>query len=255
MTIGLIAARELSARARDPVPPLAVTAATSGLIRALAALTFAWTLPAWPDATRERAIDVSFVAMTPPPAEMAPPLAVATDEPPPPAMPPQRVEPAPDLTAAAIEQALLPVEEPPPFSTRALVRAVPAPPPRQRPTSTPSPPSAAQRELAPVADTGHASRQVAQEDYLVGLIQKLSRYRFVPTAQQASAHGVVVARVTIARDGSVLDVALLRSSGFAALDQGLVETIRRASPFAPLPGELQGTRASFTVPIAYDRER
>ena len=54
-----------------------------------------------------------------------------------------------------------------------------------------------------------------------GVIHKLSRYRFVPSAQPASAHGVVVMRVTVARDGSVLEVALLRSSGFPTLDQGL----------------------------------
>jgi periplasmic protein TonB len=78
----------------------------------------------------------------------------------------------------------------------------------------------------------------------------------VPTAQQASAHGVVVMRVTVARDGSVREVRLLRSSGFAVLDEGLVETIRRASPFAPLPVELQAeaNQLSFTVPLAYDRQ-
>jgi hypothetical protein len=51
---------------------------------------------------------------------------------------------------ATIEEALPPVDEPPPFSTRELVRAVPAPPPRQRPAPTP----AVQREPAPVADSG-----------------------------------------------------------------------------------------------------
>jgi periplasmic protein TonB len=151
-----------------------------------------------------------------------------------------------------IEEALPPVDEPPPFSTRELVRAVPAPPPRQRPAPTP----AVQREPAPVADSGRESRRRAREDYLAGLIEKLSRYRFVPTAQQASAHGVVVMRVTVARDGSVREVTLLRSSGFAALDEGLVETIRRASPFAPLSVELQAeaNQLSFTVPLAYDRQ-
>jgi protein TonB len=260
--------------AREPVPPLAITAATSGVVHAVVALAFAWTLPALPSETRQRVIDVSFERTTPPaagqpggpeakpdaepavpPTEMARTADVASDLPPPPAMPPQPVEPALEHTVATIEEALPPVEEPPPFSTRELVRAVPAPPPRQRPSPTP----VVQREPAPVADTGRASRRLAREDYLAGLIEKLSRYRFVPTAQQASAHGVVVMRVTVARDGGVLDVALLRSSGFPVLDQGLVETVRRASPFAPLPvelqAELQANQLSFTVPLAYDQQR
>jgi periplasmic protein TonB len=263
---------------RAPVSPLAITAATSGLIHAVLALAVAWTLPALPHESRQRAIDVSFQRMTPPasvqaggpdfrpdaeqavpPPEMAPALDVASDLPPPPAppppdMPPQPVEPAPEHTVATIEEALPPVEEPPPFSTRELLRAVPAPPPRQRPSPIP----VVQREPAPVADSGRTNRRLAREDYLAGLIEKLSRYRFVPTAQQASAHGMVVMRVTVARDGRVLDVVLLRSSGFPALDQGLVETVRRASPFAPLPvelqPELQANQLSFTVPLAYDRQ-
>jgi len=254
--------------------PLEVTAVASGVMHALAVLTVAWTMPVWPKTPRERVIEVSVEATTPPaaqpgaphpepditqaipPPEEAPPLDVATDFPPPPALPPQQVEPAPPATMARLEEALAPVEEPPPFSTRELVHAVPAPPPRQPPDSRPG----ARPEPAHLADSGRPSRRLAREDYLAAVIEKLSRYRFVPSAQPAhaqaaSAHGVVVMRVTVARDGNVLDVVLLRSSGFATLDQGLVGTVHRASPFAPLPPELQASQLSFTVPLAYDVQR
>jgi protein TonB len=60
--------------------------------------------------------------------------------------------------------------------------------------------------------------------------------------------------MTIARDGRLLDVALLKSSGVPSLDQAVVETIRRASPFSPLPSELASDRRTFVVPINYRRE-
>jgi protein TonB len=110
------------------------------------------------------------------------------------------------------------------------------------------------RPLA-VAEASPAQQRRAEEDYLVSVIRKLSRYRFMPQTQAASAHGLVVTKITLARDGHVLNVALSRSSGFAVLDQGVLDTIRRASPFEPLPDDITGTQVSLTVPIAYDRER
>jgi hypothetical protein len=42
----------------------AIRFATSGVIHAVVALAFAWTLPALPSETRQRTIDVSFERMT-----------------------------------------------------------------------------------------------------------------------------------------------------------------------------------------------
>jgi protein TonB len=60
--------------------------------------------------------------------------------------------------------------------------------------------------------------------------------------------------MTIARDGRLLDVALLKSSGFPNLDNAVVETIRQASPFAPLPADLAQEQKTFIVPVNYTRE-
>jgi TonB family protein len=46
---------------------------------------------------------------------------------------------------------------------------------------------------------------------------------------------------------------LTKSSGFPNLDHGLVETIRQASPFAPLPADIADESYSFVVPISYTR--
>jgi protein TonB len=95
----------------------------------------------------------------------------------------------------------------------------------------------------------------AQQDYLWQIIRKLSQARFRPQTPQESEQGVVVARLVIAADGRLVDIALARSSGFPELDRAVMDTIRRASPFAPLPGELGGQPHSFVVPLSYAQER
>ncbi len=257
---------------------LFTASATSGAIHALAALALVWSLPPHPVETLQRAIDVTLVplerpAAEPPrapdpdpdvelaaeqtiaPPEPAPPVEIAADEPPPPAMPPD-VEQSAEPTHATLEESLPPVDEPPPFSTRELAHAVPASAPAlPKPRAAPAPAPTVQHRPLAVAEAAHAQQRRAEEDYLVGVIRKLSQYRFVPQAQAASADGMVVTKITLARDGRVLDVALARSSGFAVLDQGVIDTVRRASPFAPLPNDLAGAQVSLTVPIAYARER
>jgi len=243
-------------------------AASSGLIHALAALALLWSIPAQPLEMHERAIDVTVELVTPPPAEQPtepkpapaaellvpppqpPPPVTAAEFPPPPQAPQQSFDPPPDVAEARVEDMLPPVDEPPPFSTAQLVKSVPAP---AKPK--PPPPLVKREPLQQAAALRVESERRAQEDYLLGVIQKLSRYRFTPQAREASEAGMVVTRVTVARDGRVLDVVLAKSSGFPNLDRGVIDTIRQASPFAPLPPEVADSQLSFIVPINYTRQR
>lgn len=102
--------------------------------------------------------------------------------------------------------------------------------------------------------TSYSAHQ-AQQDYLLQVVRKLSQARFTPTTREEREHGLVVARLTIGRDGRLVDVLLARPSGSPALDRGIMETIRKASPFAPLPAELAADSHTFIVPINYAQER
>ena len=109
---------------------------------------------------------------------------------------------------------------------------------------------------SPVARTAPGySHQRAQQDYLLQIVRKLSQSRFYPRSREESERGVVVARLTVARDGRLVDVSLARSSGSADLDRNVMETIRRASPFAPMPAEIGAEGHTFIVPINYTREQ
>jgi len=200
-------------------------------------------------------------------------------------LPPQPVVTNPVPTEEpTLDEALVPVEAPPAVDGREFAEAKPVPPatppapappihtleptlpvattPKPQPPAVVRAPREATREAPPGTSAhpaslspgqGIAQRQ-AQEDYFRQIVQKISRYRFY--SRQQSASGMVVTRLTLARDGGVLDVALLKSSGSPTLDTAVVDTIRRASPFPPLPpGLASGGTQTFIVPVNYTRDQ
>ena len=90
---------------------------------------------------------------------------------------------------------------------------------------------------------------------MVQVIRKLSRVRYRPASHVASDSGVVVTRVTVGRDGRLIDVQLTRSSGSPDLARGLLESVREAAPFAPLPADIGSQQLSFLLPIQYSMDR
>ena len=118
-------------------------------------------------------------------------------------------------------------------------------------TGGPSPGAAAPVTRTAVSYSAHQ----AQQDYLLQIVRRLSQARFYPTTREESERGLVVVRLTIGRDGRLVAVALAKPSGSPALDRGVIDTIRKASPFAPLPAELAADSHTFVVPINYAQER
>jgi TonB family protein len=169
---------------------------------------------------------------------------------------------------------LPPVESPPPPLTsqdfpKPLPKPSAPPKPQQQTHAAPAPsPPQHQQRLAPSPLSQHENptqqatappsttfvnpadtyvRTKARDDYLWQVIAKFSQY--LPKLFQRNEGGTVVLTFSIARDGRLLDVKISKSSGVVALDRGLVEAIRAASPYPPLPAEISGDRVTFTQPI------
>jgi protein TonB len=60
-----------------------------------------------------------------------------------------------------------------------------------------------------------------------------------------------VTRVTIARDGRLIDVRIDSSSGSSALDAAELAAIRKASPFPPVPAGMPGDPVILVLPMNY----
>ncbi|MFC5583591.1 TonB family protein [Nitratireductor kimnyeongensis] len=86
------------------------------------------------------------------------------------------------------------------------------------------------------------------------VVSKLRRsLRYPSAAKRQRLKGEVHVRFTIARNGSVSGVRIVRSSGSGVLDQAALDTVRRAAPFPRIPDEAGRSSWGFTVPLAFRR--
>lgn len=215
----------------------------------------------------------------PPPQQQA----LAPPEPTPPPPPPPSLEqalppleaPPPPVTERDVPKPL-PAPRPAPPPPQQAARPPPPPPPVQRPP-TPQPPAHAQQPPIQPSPLGRtpprgSERQAAaqpsaptfrnpadnygqkraQEQYLWLVMRRIAQFPYVPkNAGLVREEGTVLTRVTISREGRLIDVVMERSSGLASLDAGVMDTIRRASPYPPLPADIPGDRHTFQLPVSF----
>jgi TonB family protein len=143
------------------------------------------------------------------------------------------------------------VQAPPPRQSER--QAAPRPAPQHGANAAAKAPAA--REQARGSDRALTSQHDPRQDYILNIVRKLSHMRFLADSGSApKTRGVVIARLTVARDGTLADLSLAEGSGSAGVDRSVLETIRQAAPFAPLPKDFSDNRFTFILPINYTRE-
>jgi protein TonB len=122
----------------------------------------------------------------------------------------------------------------------------------------PAAPSASAGTGAPDRRTGnaaHASQRDAEQDYVMQVVRKLAQAQFSTEADSRhSPRGALIARLTVDRDGNLVGLSLAKDSGSASVDRSILDKVRKAAPFAPLPRSLAASSFSFIVPIKYAQE-
>jgi TonB family protein len=89
----------------------------------------------------------------------------------------------------------------------------------------------------------------AREIYL---IVKKNWYDRIPIAAWYGQKGKVFIRFVIEKDGTITDLALLRSSDISPLDRAAENAIRASSPLPPLPGNFPKDREGVTFGFFYN---
>jgi TonB family protein len=92
-----------------------------------------------------------------------------------------------------------------------------------------------------------AKQARAEQDYLAKVASKVLNYRFTANAQPTK--NVIEVQIVIARSGELLDSKIVHSSGASVLDQGVLDAVRKSSPYARLPPEIPGMNAIFKLPV------
>jgi len=202
------------------------------------------------------------------PPELTEPQAVlitiaAAEEPAPPAAPeppplPPEVKPQPPAPHPVHAS----VHAPAVVSKPIAAASTDAPTNGPLPTAEPAvaPPSTAATEPAQSPPSHAASPAPALPDPLAlyaGKVRSLlERYKRYPSeARYDRIEGTVLLRFQLGRNGSVLDWAIVSSSGDANLDAEAARMLRRASPFPDLPDELGRDKLELVVPVAFSLEK
>lgn len=225
--------------------------------------------------------EVTRATEAPPPEEV---LALAETPPEPEPEPVEASKPEPEVTAAQPpEREPEPEPEPQPETVEAT-EPEPEPEPAPEVTAEPEPtetapaatPQAAEdvpeRETVSASEAGSGgegdtrdSREQgsgddsaaggaagAQADYIAALRAWLERHKEYPRrARMRRQEGVAVLRFVVARDGEVLEYALAKGSGHAALDREVEAMIRRASPLPAMPDGMNRERLELVVPVQF----
>jgi protein TonB len=222
---------------------LTLAAAPGGV----AAMVAAWEAPP--------PVPVTPAAARPPaPAAATPAIAVAPSPPPLPAAAPDLAQPdaRPEAPRPATDAPAPPAAEPP-------ETAVAPPAPEMRPRARPAQVAAGAgatglrgaRGEAPVAGLSDSARRAIVAAWGAEIRARVEAGKVHPEGLRASGRPIV--RITVARSGALEEVRIVRSSQVAALDEAALRAVRRAGSFPAAPRDLDLSRASFDLPIAFTR--
>ena len=98
--------------------------------------------------------------------------------------------------------------------------------------------------------TAVSARQAADAAYLADWRQRLEAVgnKYYPEASvRYGLYGDLRLLVVIRKDGSLEEVRVLKSSGYAVLDEAALKIVRMAAPYSPFPAELAATTDKLEI--------
>jgi protein TonB len=102
------------------------------------------------------------------------------------------------------------------------------------------------RPVVPAADAQE------KQHYLAALAAKINRSKYYPTgSRRRGEEGRVVVRFIVQRNGDLTDLTVVESSGSRRLDAAALKTLRRVTPFQPIPDAINRDHWPISVPIAF----
>jgi len=234
-----------TARLRAACGSLLLHAALAALIFGMLATS---EVPAPPRALGERSITAVLLEAP----RSAPPAAPAMASQPQPQTPTPVSTPAPRPPAPRGRKTA-PETPSPPATVPQTAEAVTAP---VQPAAAESASATAAALAVESAAAGAAHSDEIPWSYLWAVKRAISEHRRYPRAAYGAGQtGTAVVRIHLSRDGSLLGVALLKSSGYRLLDEEARAVIERIGRFPPLPARYAPGRAEFAIdqPIGFQR--
>lgn len=98
--------------------------------------------------------------------------------------------------------------------------------------------------------TSVSTKQAVDAAYLADWRQRLEAVgnKYYPEASvRYGLYGDLRLLVVIHKDGSLEDIRILKSSGYAVLDEAAIKIVRLAAPYSPFPSELAATTDKLEI--------
>lgn len=98
--------------------------------------------------------------------------------------------------------------------------------------------------------TAASTRQAEDAAYLLDWRRRLEAVgnKYYPEASvRYGLYGDLRLLVTIRKDGSLEEIRVLKSSGYAVLDEAAIKIVRLAAPYSPFPAELAATTDKLEI--------
>lgn len=111
--------------------------------------------------------------------------------------------------------------------------------------------AATETERPPQPEVPRIDAQKRQH-YLAALAARINRNKYYPRAsRRRGEEGTVVVSFVIQRNGELSDFVVTESSGHERLDTAALKTLRRVTPFKPIPDVIGRDQWPISVPIAF----
>ena len=89
-------------------------------------------------------------------------------------------------------------------------------------------------------------------DYLATIVAQLNLYKeYNRLAMRRGLEGTTTIKFIVARDGSVSDNFIVKSSGHFLIDQSVLDMLARAAPFPAIPDKLEKSEIKVLIPISF----
>jgi protein TonB len=167
---------------------------------------------------------------------------------------PQQAAPQPSLPPIPQRSPVVAQPPPAPMPGQVMASITPQPGAALSGTASAGPGGAAGVGLGPQgAGPGmFGTGQGPGDDYLEKLRRWLAKHKKYPEeAHKKKQEGSVLVGFVLARDGTVLEAHIERSSGFLLIDQAAIDMMRRASPVPPVPPSYTGERLAIAMPVRF----
>lgn len=105
---------------------------------------------------------------------------------------------------------------------------------------------------APSSASNASAAAAARASYNSIVVSHLQRFKRYPSGAEARGEsGRASVAFTVSRNGRVTGTRLVKSSGFASLDQEAIAWIQRAQPLPPFPDEMREATLMLTAPLSW----